>query len=155
MISIIPVADKQDVGTASSMAAVENINSQTKKTSMTRQERELRQVLKPPEVVLITTHTGQTFYQCAVCKKAFQNKEAWHQHETLHIKKPFKCSQCDRTFKTESDRDIHLLTALFTKPPDGLPPYRTGSGGRSVRQFPIDFFPFCRERPVTKEPAAL
>ena len=47
------------------------------------------------------------------------------------------------------------LTALFTKPPDGLPPYRTGSGGRSVQQFPIDFFPFCRERPVTKEPAAL
>ena len=47
------------------------------------------------------------------------------------------------------------LTALFTKPPDGLPPYRTGSGGRSVRWFPIDIFPFCRERPVTKEPAAL
>ena len=48
-----------------------------------------------------------------------------------------------------------LLTALFTKPPDGLPPYRTGSGGRSVRRFPIDIFPFCRERLVTKEPAAL
>ena len=47
------------------------------------------------------------------------------------------------------------LTALFTKPPDGLPPYRTGSGGRSVQQFPIDIFPFCRERPVTKEPVAL
>ena len=47
------------------------------------------------------------------------------------------------------------LTALFTKPPDGQPPYRTGSGGCSVRRFPIDIFPFCRERPVTKEPAAL
>ena len=47
------------------------------------------------------------------------------------------------------------LTALFTKPPDGLPPYRTGSGGHSVRRFPIDIFPFCREWPVTKEPAAL
>ena len=120
VIRIIPVADKQDVGTASSMAAVENINSQTKKTLMTRQERELRQVLKPPEVVHITTHTGQTFYQCAVCKKAFQNEEAWHQHETLHIKKPFKCSQCDRTFKTESDRDIHLLRHRCLPDDEGL-----------------------------------
>ena len=41
------------------------------------------------------------------------------------------------------------VTALFTKPPDCLPPYRTGSGGRSVRRFPIDIFLFCRERPVT------
>ena len=48
-----------------------------------------------------------------------------------------------------------LLTALFTKPPDGLPPYRMGSGGRSVWRFPIDIFPFCRQRPVTKELAAL
>ena len=47
------------------------------------------------------------------------------------------------------------VTALFTKLPDGLPPYRMGSGGRSVRRFPIDIFPFFRERPVTKEPAAL
>ena len=50
---------------------------------------------------------------------------------------------------------LGALTDLFTKPPDGLPPYRTGSGGRSVRRFPIDIFPFCRERPVTMEPAAL
>ena len=50
---------------------------------------------------------------------------------------------------------LHTFTALFTKPPDGLPLYRTGSGGRSVQRFPIDIFPFCRERPVTKEPAAL
>ena len=50
---------------------------------------------------------------------------------------------------------LYALTALFTKPPDGRRPYRTGSGGRSVRQFPTDIFPFCRERPVTKEPAAL
>ena len=48
-----------------------------------------------------------------------------------------------------------VLTALFTKLPDGLPPYRMGSGGRSVWQFPIDIFPFFRERPVTKELAAL
>ena len=41
------------------------------------------------------------------------------------------------------------FTALFTKPPDGLPLYRMGSGGRSVRRFPIDIFPFYRERPVT------
>ena len=45
------------------------------------------------------------------------------------------------------------FTALLPKPPDGLPPYRTGSGGCSVRGFPIDIFPFCRER--TKEPVAL
>ena len=48
-----------------------------------------------------------------------------------------------------------LFTALFTKPPDALPLYRMGSGGCSVRRFAIDIFPFCRERPVTKEPAAL
>ena len=47
------------------------------------------------------------------------------------------------------------VTALFTKPPDSLPPYGTGSGGHSVRRFPIDIFPFCRERPVTKELVAL
>ena len=47
------------------------------------------------------------------------------------------------------------FTALFTTPPDGLPPYRRRSGGHSVWQFPIDIFPFCRERPVTKEPVAL
>ena len=47
------------------------------------------------------------------------------------------------------------LTALFTKLPDGLPLYRMGSGGHSVWQFPIDILPFCRERPVTKELAAL
>ena len=47
------------------------------------------------------------------------------------------------------------LTVLFTKPPDGLLPYRMGSGGRSVWWFLIDIFPFCREQPVTKEPAAL
>ena len=46
--------------------------------------------------------------------------------------------------------EFEKITALFTKPP-----YRTGSGGHSVRRFPIDIFPFCRERPVTKEPAAL
>ena len=50
---------------------------------------------------------------------------------------------------------LECFTALFTKPPDGLLPYRTGSGGRSVWQFPIDIFLFCRERPVTKEPGAL
>ena len=50
---------------------------------------------------------------------------------------------------------IRWLTALFTKPPDSLPPYRMGSGGRSVRWFPIDIFPFYRERLVTKQPAAL
>ena len=37
----------------------------------------------------------------------------------------------------------------------GQPAAVMGSGGRSVRRFPIDIFPFCRERPVTKEPAAL
>ena len=47
------------------------------------------------------------------------------------------------------------LSGLFTKPPDRLPPYRTTSGDRSVRRFPVDIFPFCREWPVTKEPAAL
>ena len=47
------------------------------------------------------------------------------------------------------------VTVLFTKPADGLPPYRMGSGGRSVWWFPIDIFPFCREQLVTKEPAAL
>ena len=46
-------------------------------------------------------------------------------------------------------------TGLFTKPPDGLPLCRTGPGGRSVWRFPIDIFPFCKERLVTKEPAAL
>ena len=51
--------------------------------------------------------------------------------------------------------DSNSLTVLFTKPPDGLSPYRTTSGHRSVRRFPIDIFPFCRERPVTKEPVAL
>ena len=50
---------------------------------------------------------------------------------------------------------LMMLTALFTKPPDGLLPYRMGSGGRSVWRFPIDIFPFCREWPVTTEPAAL
>ena len=47
------------------------------------------------------------------------------------------------------------FTALFTKLPDGLPPYRMGSGGRSVWWFPVDIFPFCRERPVAEEPAVL
>ena len=47
------------------------------------------------------------------------------------------------------------FTALFTKPPDGLPPYRMASRDCSVRQLSIDIFPFCRERPVTKELAAL
>ena len=50
---------------------------------------------------------------------------------------------------------VVCITALFTKPPDGLPLFRMGSGGRSVWQFPIDIFPFCRERPVTKESATL
>ena len=121
LIRIIQIADKEGVGTASTIAAVENISSQTKQTSMTRQEEEeLRQVLKPPEVIRITTHTGQTFYQCAVCKKAFQNGEAYHQHETLHIKKPFKCSECDRTFKTESDRDVHHLRHRCLPDDEGL-----------------------------------
>ena len=39
LISIIQIADKEGVGTASTIAAVENISSQTKQTSMTRQER--------------------------------------------------------------------------------------------------------------------
>ena len=58
----------------------------------------------------------------------------------------------------ESGRKSYLksyLTALFTKPPYNLRPYRTWSGGRSVRRFPIDIFPFCREQLVTKELAAL
>ena len=33
------------------------------------------------------------------------------------------------------------LTALFTKPPDCLPPYIMTSGHRSVRRFPIYIFP--------------
>ena len=65
----------------------------------------------------------------------------------------------DRTTSSTSltalSQSRRLLTALFTKPPDCLPPYRTTSGHRSVWRFPIDIFPFCRERPVTKEPSAL
>ena len=64
--------------------------------------------------------------------------------------------------ETESDTEakkymacMKLFTALFTKPPDSLPPYRMRSGCRSVLRFPTDIFPFCRERPVSKEPAAL
>ena len=62
---------------------------------------------------------------------------------------------CCPTSDIFREHNGNYLTALFTKPLDGLPPYRTGSGGRSVRRFPIDIFPFCRERPVTKEPVAL
>ena len=70
-------------------------------------------------------------------------------------------SKLKRIFDLLSTTDIsyftvfNCVTALFTKPPDGLPLYRMGSGGHSVGQFPIDIFSFCRERPVTKEPAAL
>ena len=65
---------------------------------------------------------------------------------------------CVRFRKSKQNRHftvLLLVTALFTKPPDGLPPYRTRSGGHSVWQFPIDIFPFCREWPVTKELVAL
>ena len=109
LVRIIPVVHKQ------------NTNSLTKNTSITGQEGEqLKKVPKSPEVVRITTHTGRTFYQCDVCKKAFQTEEAWHQHGSLHVKKPFKCLECDRAFKTESDRDMHLLIHKCLPDDDGL-----------------------------------
>ena len=64
-------------------------------------------------------------------------------------------SVADVLIITSFDYLIREITVLFTKPPDDLPPYRMTSGHRSVWRFPIDIFPFCRERPVTKEPAAL
>ena len=53
------------------------------------------------------------------------------------------------------ESSLRDVTVLFTKLPDGLPPYRMTSGHHSVWRFPIDIFLFCRERPVTKEPVAL
>ena len=109
LIRIIPVTRTQ------------NTNSHTKKIMVTGQEgEEFKKVPKPPKVVRITTHTGRTFYQCDVCKKAFQTEEAWHQHGILHVKKPFKCLECDRAFKTESDRNMHLLIHKCLPDDDGL-----------------------------------
>ena len=107
------------------------------------------QIYNKPVGIFISVITPNSAYQ--TCHPEAQQganvKNPWAQAELSGI---CACSKPRDLFGGSLESPYSL-----TKPPDSLPPYRTGSGGCSVQGFPIDIFPFCRERPVTKEPGVL
>ena len=67
------------------------------------------------------THTSsvdRTRYPCSVCEKAFCDKSSLNKHiKSVHMGyRPFKCTECDRTFSERKTMAEHLRTHTGERP---------------------------------------
>ncbi|KAG8240011.1 hypothetical protein J437_LFUL019523, partial [Ladona fulva] len=53
-------------------------------------------------------HLKQKLHKCGICHKSFSVKKSLVVHLTKHSdERPFRCSACDKTFKTKGVRRDH------------------------------------------------
>ena len=75
---------------------------------------------------LVITHTGQQFYLCRLCNKAFTTKETIEEHLKVHSERnrnrnvscdesSHQCTKCDKIFKTKCRLRQHASTHTAQK----------------------------------------
>ena len=58
---------------------------------------------------MIGNHGEKGRYQCKMCEKSFHNMGEFKKHTLTHTsEKPFKCSKCELSFASKSNRGIQL-----------------------------------------------
>ncbi|XP_069462837.1 zinc finger protein 595-like [Ambystoma mexicanum] len=61
--------------------------------------------------------TGQKLYECAVCKKCFNNSSNLHKHAIIHSGlKPFTCTICDQRFRQATHLERHYMVHTGERP---------------------------------------
>ncbi|CAH1996438.1 unnamed protein product [Acanthoscelides obtectus] len=50
---------------------------------------------------------SKTKYQCEKCLMAFGNKRKFIKHQTVHLKRPYECLECNQTFSKQLHLDVH------------------------------------------------
>ena len=57
-------------------------------------------------------HTGETPYECGICKKTFSRNSDLSQHKRVHTgEKPYSCDVCQKSYSKSSDLSKHNKTA--------------------------------------------